>query len=153
MRSSKILTGSSLAVALYMIMAAVIYAAPGATDEVEGTIKDALGRPLPGAGLILKSPDGTIIGKSQSDADGHFAFSGVKPGSYTVLAEKPGFQSSTAVLTVEALIDRWKVLNGGRPIQHSLFLISPYRLSDFLTAAVEKIRTNKKSNESRKLPI
>ena len=102
MRSSKIFTGSSLALALYIIMAAVIYAAPGATDEVQGTIKDALGRPLAGARLILKSPDGTIIGKTQSDADGHFVFSSVTPGTYAVLAEKPGFQASTAVVTVEA---------------------------------------------------
>ena len=77
-------------------------AAPGATDEIQGTIKDALGRPLSGASLILKSPDETIMGKTKSDADGHFVFSSVTPGAYAVLAEKPGFQASTAIVTVEA---------------------------------------------------
>ena len=72
------------------------------TDEIQGTIKDALGRPLSGANLILKSPDETIMGQTKSNSDGHFVFSGVKPGTYAVLAEKPGFQASTAIVTVEA---------------------------------------------------
>src|SRR5208283_292578 len=72
------------------------------TDEIHGTIKDALGRPLSGASLILKSPDETIMGQSKSDPNGHFVFSMVKPGIYAVLAEKPGFQASTAIVSVEA---------------------------------------------------
>ncbi len=72
------------------------------TDEIQGTIRDALGRPLSGASLILKSPDETVIGQTKSDANGHFVFSGVKPGVYAVLADKPGFQASTAIVTVEA---------------------------------------------------
>ncbi|MGA2192278.1 MAG: TonB-dependent receptor [Nitrospirota bacterium] len=97
----KVLTGSALALAL-LIMAAVVYAAPAAIDEIQGTIKDALGRPLPDASLVLKSPDETIMGKTKSDAGGHFVFTNVTPGTYSVLAEKTGFQASTAVVTVEA---------------------------------------------------
>jgi len=83
-------------------MAAVVYAAPGAADEIRGTVKDALGRPLSGSSLTLKSPDETIIGQTKSDADGHFVFTNVSPGTYAVLADKPGFQESTAIVTVEA---------------------------------------------------
>lgn len=81
---------------------AVADAASEATDEIQGTLKDALGRPLPEANLILKSPDETIISKTKSDADGHFVFSSVKPGIYAVLAEKTGFQASTSIVTVDA---------------------------------------------------
>ncbi len=102
MRSIKVLTGSALAFAIFIIMAAAVYAAPVATNEIHGTIKDALGRPLSGASLTLKSPNATIIGKTQSDADGHFVFSSVPPGIYAVMAEKNGFQASTAKVTVEA---------------------------------------------------
>ena len=102
MRSIKVLTGTAFALALFIIMAAMVYAAPGATDKIQGTIKDALGRPLAGASLTLKAPDETVMGKTQSDADGHFVFSNVTPGTYAVLAEKPGFQASTAIVTVEA---------------------------------------------------
>jgi outer membrane receptor protein involved in Fe transport len=81
-------------------MATVVYAAP--VDQIQGTIKDALGRPLSEADLVLQSPDGTVAGRTKSDAEGRFVFSKVAPGSYAVLAEKPGFQASTAVVTVEA---------------------------------------------------
>jgi outer membrane receptor protein involved in Fe transport len=102
MRSIKVLTSPVLALTLFIMMTAVVYAAPGATDEIQGTIKDALGRPLPGASLVLKSSDETVMGKTQSDADGHFVFSNVTPGVYAILAEKTGFQASTAIATVEA---------------------------------------------------
>jgi outer membrane receptor protein involved in Fe transport len=91
-----------LAFALFIVIAAAAYAAPDATDEIEGTVKDALGRPLAAATLTLKSPDEAVVGKVQSDADGSFVFSGVTPGVYAVLAEKSGFEASTAVVTVEA---------------------------------------------------
>ncbi len=81
---------------------AAVDAAPGATDQIQGTIKDALGRPLSGASLVLKAPDETVIGQTKSDANGHFVFTSVKPGTYAVLAEKAGFHAGTAVLTVEA---------------------------------------------------
>ena len=59
MHSIKLLTGLLLAFAL-LIMATVVKAAPGAADQIQGSIKDALGRPLSGASLILKAPDETI---------------------------------------------------------------------------------------------
>ncbi len=98
------LVGPALVVALFTVMATVVYAAPipGATDEIQGTIKDALGRPLPGVNLVLKAPDESVMGKTQSDIDGHFVFLSVAPGIYAILAEKTGFQSSTAIATVEA---------------------------------------------------
>jgi len=100
----KVLRGSAWALALFMITAPAAYgaAAPGGTDRIEGTIKDALGRPLAGASLVLKSPDETVVGKAESDAHGQFAFPGVAPGTYAILGEKSGFQTSTAVVTVEA---------------------------------------------------
>jgi len=79
-----------------------VQAAPASTDQIQGTIKDALGRPVSGASLVLKSPDEAIMGKTKSDADGHFVFSSVAPGTYAVVAENPGFQASTAIVTVEA---------------------------------------------------
>ncbi len=97
----KVLTGSALGLALFIIMAAVVYGASGAS-EIKGTIKDALGRPLSGASLKLESPDKTIKGRTKSDAAGHFVFSSVTPGTYAVLGDKSGFKAGAAVVTVEA---------------------------------------------------
>ncbi len=73
----------------------------GATDQIQGVIRDVLGKPVSGASLALKSPDGTIIGKTRSDADGRFIFTNIKPGIYAVVAESDGFQASTSIVTVE----------------------------------------------------
>ena len=101
MQSTKVIAASVWALAFIITMVPLAYAAPGASDEIHGTIRDTLGRPLSEASLTLKSPDETIISKTQSDADGHFEFSKVAPGIYAILAEKPGFQASTAIVTVE----------------------------------------------------
>jgi outer membrane receptor protein involved in Fe transport len=77
-------------------------AAPGATDQIQGMIKDVLGKPVAGASLVLKSPEGTIIGQTKSDPEGRFVFTKVgPPGNYAVQAEKTGFQASTSIVTVE----------------------------------------------------
>lgn len=101
MQSIKVVTALVL-VLVFLMMAAVVQAAPVATDEIQGTAKDALGRPLSGVTLTLKTPEENIVGKTQSDADGHFVFSGVTPGTYAVFGGKSGFQTSTAIVTVEA---------------------------------------------------
>jgi outer membrane receptor protein involved in Fe transport len=85
-----------------LTMTVAVQAAPATTDEIEGTVKDALGRPLPGVSLTLKTPDEKTVDKAESDARGNFVFSGVAPGNYAVFGEKAGFQESTAVVTKEA---------------------------------------------------
>ena len=102
MRLIKVIAGSAWALAVIIIMTTMAYADSGSTNEIHGTIKDTLGRPLSEASLTLKSPDETIISRTLSDTDGHFVFSKVNPGIYAVLAEKPGFQASTDIVTVEA---------------------------------------------------
>jgi hypothetical protein len=70
------------------------------TQQVQGTVKDALGRPLTGVNLRLRAADGNIVGVAQSDSEGQFTFPGIEPGTYAVLADKPEFQSATAIVTV-----------------------------------------------------
>jgi outer membrane receptor protein involved in Fe transport len=82
--------------------AALVHAASERSDAIQGTTRDALGRPLPGVDLTLKTPDQKMLGKTGSDKDGNFTFGGVAPGTYAILGEKKGFQESTAIVTVEA---------------------------------------------------
>ena len=102
MRSTKAITAVIAALVLFLSMTSVVYAAPGATDEIQGTIKDTLERPLLGVQLALKSLDQELIATVQSDAAGQFLFTGVVPGVYAILAEKTGFQASSAIVTVES---------------------------------------------------
>lgn len=70
--------------------------------QVSGSVKDALGRPLPGVAVALRTPGGTITARTTSGTEGGFSFQGVAPGTYAVIAEKAQYQSGTAIVTVAA---------------------------------------------------
>jgi len=69
---------------------------------VEGVAQDALQRPLGGVQLRLEAPDGRVVGNAISGSDGAYRFTGVAPGVYSVVAEEQGFQTATAVVSLEA---------------------------------------------------
>ncbi len=69
---------------------------------VDGTVKDALGRPLAGATVRLETADGRIAGSAAVGPDGRFALSGVAAGTYAVIGQQSGFDSATAIVTVPA---------------------------------------------------
>jgi hypothetical protein len=68
---------------------------------VSGIVRDALDRPLSGAEVRLEASDGRVIARTTSGQDGRFTFADVPPGSYTVIAEREGFEAATAAGTVE----------------------------------------------------
>jgi len=71
-----------------------------AAGTVEGAIKDALQRPIPGAQLRLESGAGRVVGRTTTDDQGRFMFTGIAAGTYVVAAEKAGFETATAIVTV-----------------------------------------------------
>jgi outer membrane receptor protein involved in Fe transport len=90
------------AVSLDAAVAQTASPAPAAAGRVEGQTKDALNRPLAGVKLHLEAPDGKVAGRATSDAGGRFAFTGVAPGLYSLVGERADFQTSTALVTVQA---------------------------------------------------
>lgn len=83
-------------------LAAIPAIAAPQSGEVDVVAKDALGRPLGDAKLKLEAPDGKVVGEATSGADGHFLFKGIAPGVYAVTGDKTGFDTATAVVTLEA---------------------------------------------------
>ena len=70
--------------------------------SVEGHVKDALDRPLADVALRLEAPGGHVAGRTQTDANGRFAFHAVDAGVYSVVGEKKGFETATAIVTVKS---------------------------------------------------
>jgi hypothetical protein len=93
----KLLTGVGIAILLLTCHPASVWAAAGTVD---GVIKDALQRPIQGAQLRLESGAGRVVGRTTTDDQGRFAFTGIAAGTYVVVAEKTGFEVATAVITV-----------------------------------------------------
>src|SRR5216683_2283125 len=93
----------ALAAALAQIMAPTTSHAGtsgGASKRVTGTVKDALGRPLSEANVVLQAADGHEVARTKSHSAGQFEFNGITPGTYAVVVQKPGFNTATAIVTV-----------------------------------------------------
>lgn len=78
---------------------------PAAADKqngIQGLVRDSLGRPIAGAHVVLKSVTGATAGHGNSDAQGHFGFAAVAPGTYAVLSDKAGYETGSSIVTVSA---------------------------------------------------
>ena len=63
----------------------------GVRQNITGTVKDALNRPLPDVQLKLQTGDGRILGRTRSSLSGTFEFRNVPAGTYAIQAKKSGF--------------------------------------------------------------
>ncbi len=67
------------------------------TGRVEGTVRDASGAVVPGARVALKNVDTGIVQNVTSAQSGTYLFEAVKPGTYTLTVESPGFERYSAL--------------------------------------------------------
>ena len=89
MKSRWLSTIMVLALAALGLMANVAYSQT--TGEIEGTITDSNGAPLPGASVEIKSSSLQGTRTAVTDAAGRFRFPALTPGTYTVNAALSGF--------------------------------------------------------------
>jgi HoxN/HupN/NixA family high-affinity nickel-transporter len=67
---------------------------------VRGHVTDALKRPVSGVDLELKRADQKLVARAESDNRGDFAFNGVMPGVFAVVASKAGFKPGILIVKV-----------------------------------------------------
>src|ERR1039457_3576067 len=75
-------------------------AAQSSTGTVKGVLTDESGAGIPAATLTISNTAGKRT--AQSQADGTYTFSGVRPGDYTVSVTYPGFATYNKAVTVNA---------------------------------------------------
>jgi Carboxypeptidase regulatory-like domain/TonB dependent receptor/TonB-dependent Receptor Plug Domain len=90
MKSRWLSTFMVLALAVLCVTANVAYS-QGTTGDIEGTISDSNGAPLPGASVEIKSVSLQGTRTAVTDAAGRFRFPAVPGGTYTVTAALSGF--------------------------------------------------------------
>ncbi|MBV8774800.1 MAG: TonB-dependent receptor [Deltaproteobacteria bacterium] len=95
---------------------------------IEGTVTDALGRPLGNVNLELRSSTDKILARSATDAQGRFRFANVPGNSYIVVARKRGFKTASVVIP------------GAKPV--ALALESEQPLNVAITASLNQARNS-----------
>jgi hypothetical protein len=102
-RSVILLLGMAVAIPCMIwpaIARAQAHSGPG--HRLVGTVKDALGRPLPDAKISLQGADGSVIKTARSNGNGTFSFADVRPGTYAVMATLSGFRQGIEIATVSS---------------------------------------------------
>jgi outer membrane receptor protein involved in Fe transport len=94
-------------VGLALVLAQIFLAADAAAQlprqmrqNISGTVKDAIGRPVKDVQLSLQASAGKATATTVSDSAGHFTFKDVAPGFYAVVARKQSFKTATAVVSI-----------------------------------------------------
>ena len=86
---------TGLAVVLLSVPAQIFGQAGPAASSIEGKACDTQNRPVPGATVILETPASTQSVSTTADAQGHFRFSKIVPGKYTLRAHLSGFADAS----------------------------------------------------------
>jgi len=97
----------SVTAAFLAVGAPAVHAA--SVGGVQGTVKDATGKPVQGAQVLLTPIGGGAPQEARTDSSGTYSFAGVQPGNYTlsvsVVTFAPGIQPVAVVQDINATID------------------------------------------------
>ncbi len=110
----------TLAVALWLVPCSL------RAQAVRGVVLDSASRqPVPDAAVLLLSVHDSIVGRTHTDADGHFEFEPAASGSATrVRVQKIAFVARTLTLTVDAANGRAEILLSRLPASLDTVLVT-----------------------------
>ena len=86
-----------------------------------GTVKDALGRPVAGVAVTLRSGDAKITLNATSDDRGFFRLREPRPGTYALILRKRGYRQGTTIIVLPQ--------GTGKPIEIALESVQALTLS------------------------
>src|SRR6267142_349886 len=88
------------AILLLVLVSASVLFAQTATGEVSGIVTDPNGAAVPGAVVKLTNQATKIESETKTSERGYFIFINVRPSSYTLSVEVPGFKGAQTQLDV-----------------------------------------------------
>ena len=84
------------------MLCATIWCAWAADVVVTGTVVDASGAAIAGAGVELQSPNRTVLRTTESDLAGSFTISGLPAGNYRLVVCHTDFETKEIPVTIGA---------------------------------------------------
>ncbi|MFN7993723.1 MAG: carboxypeptidase regulatory-like domain-containing protein [Bryobacteraceae bacterium] len=98
MRSRRVVTLALIAV--LSVFSGQVFAQSLISGDISGTIKDATGAVIPGAGVTLRSLDTGATQTTTTNQTGAYRFSLLKPGHYRISVTQTGFQKAERAIDV-----------------------------------------------------
>ena len=92
----------ALGLVLAFTCAGATHGAAQQAGVVQGVARDSSNQAIAGANVRLEAADGSVVGRTSTDAKGNYSFTGIAPGRYTVAAQKSGLGTTTTAITVGA---------------------------------------------------
>ncbi len=86
---------------LSVLATSSLLAQSGKAGKLSGTVKDAQGQVIPGAGILARNAASGTELRSITGEDGNWTLNNVPPGSYSVTIMAPGFISATEKKSVD----------------------------------------------------
>src|SRR6266542_1333972 len=132
-RSCSRLLSSMFAVLLLVLVSASVLFAQTATGEVSGTVTDPNGAAVPGAVVRLTNQATKIESVAKTNESGFFVFVNVRPATYMLSVEVPGFKggqtqfdvgvsetvTQNIALTVGQVSEAVEIISGTEMVQRS----------------------------------
>ncbi len=92
-----------LAVLVFALASATIAPAQqNSSGSVSGVVRDSLSAVISNADVSLTNPQQVVLSRTQTDAEGHFKFTHVSPGSYVVAVSRSDFSVQREAVRVNA---------------------------------------------------
>jgi hypothetical protein len=91
----KALAVKLVAVAVFVAWFGTVSAYSQATTSLRGTVTDPSGAVIPDTAVTIKSAENGTVRKTATDMQGEYSFLQIAPGTYNLIAEKPGFVTKT----------------------------------------------------------
>lgn len=66
----------------------------GGNGSLSGEVTDASGAEVPGANVVLKDQNGSVVAQTVTDSDGEYSFSGLPPGVYRAEVAHQNFKTN-----------------------------------------------------------
>jgi len=86
----------SIAFSVVLLIGLRVFAQVGATGTILGTITDTSGAVMPNVSVIVTNTATNISSKTLTSSSGDYTVPDLKPGTYTVTATAPGFETTIA---------------------------------------------------------
>lgn len=121
------------------------------TSGLQGILEDASGAGIPQATVRLRNVSTGVVAEVKTNDSGEYHFSSLAPGRYEISAEAPGFQPTTATVTIYT--EQLAAFNLKLPVAGVSSEVSVSAETDTIDTSDSRLQTTVRSQQLQDLPV